>query len=73
MHACCSGVSTCSLQPHTCAHSSVLLPAIRYTLFDGQERTTAQFRQLLAAAGWTLRRLLPSSGIFNLLEAVPAA
>jgi hypothetical protein len=38
----------------------------------GQERTEAEFRTLFEAAGFHLRRLIPTCSAFSLLEGVPA-
>ena len=38
----------------------------------GRERTAAEYRSLLALAQFELGRILPSSGIWSLVEAVPA-
>lgn len=37
----------------------------------GAERSKAQFAELLSAAGFRLRRLTPTNGIFLVLEAEP--
>ena len=37
----------------------------------GQERTTNEYRALLAAAGLRMTRLVPTDG-FGIIEAVPA-
>ena len=39
---------------------------------EGRERTEAEFRQLFAAAGFTLRRVIPTDSRVALLEAVAA-
>lgn len=39
----------------------------------GRQRTEAQFRALLDRAGFRLVRIVPSSGRFDLVEAVPHA
>jgi hypothetical protein len=42
-------------------------------LLDGHERTVADFRSLLAGAGFELRRVVPTaSGAVSVIEAVPA-
>jgi hypothetical protein len=42
------------------------------TLFgDGCERDTNQFKQLLSAAGWKLEKIVPTNGIFMVIEASP--
>jgi hypothetical protein len=38
---------------------------------SGQERTEAEYRQLLAGAGWRLSRVLQSKPPIQLIEAEP--
>jgi hypothetical protein len=38
----------------------------------GQERTAAQFRDLLARAAWTLTRIIPTEAPQSVIEATPA-
>ncbi len=38
----------------------------------GCERTEKQFRELLAAAGWQLRRIIPTAATDSIVEGVPA-
>jgi hypothetical protein len=38
-------------------------------MVNGRERTTAEYRTLLAKSGWTLTRIIPTAGIFSLVEA----
>lgn len=38
---------------------------------DGKERTEAQFRGLLASAGFTLKRVVQTAGVISVLEAAP--
>jgi O-methyltransferase domain/Dimerisation domain len=38
----------------------------------GCERTEKQFRELLAAAGWQLRRIIPTASSVSIVEGVPA-
>ena len=38
---------------------------------DAKERTELQFSELLEAAGFKLRRVLPTKSLFFVLEAVP--
>jgi hypothetical protein len=38
----------------------------------GCERTEKQFRELFAAAGWTLSRVIPTAAIESIVEGVPA-
>ncbi len=41
-------------------------------MLDGRERTAEQFRTLLATGGWTLSRVVPTRGLFCVIEAVRA-
>ena len=41
-------------------------------LLGGQERTEAEFRELLAAAGFQLRRVIPTQSPMRILEGVPS-
>ncbi len=41
-------------------------------LTGGRERTVAQYRELLASAGFKLQRVVPTPSPFSVLEAVPA-
>lgn len=44
---------------------------IEMLLFPGgHERTETQFRELLAAAGWSLTRVIPTASILSIVEAV---
>jgi hypothetical protein len=38
----------------------------------GCERTEKQFRQLFAAAGWQLGRIIPTTAAVSIVEGVPA-
>ncbi len=38
----------------------------------GRERTEKQFRDLLAAAGWKLTRIIPTAAADSIVEGVPA-
>lgn len=39
---------------------------------SGRERTEPQFRELLAAAGWRLTRVIPTSSTLSVVEGVPS-
>jgi hypothetical protein len=43
-----------------------------FTLLRGKERTRAEFRDLFAAAGLRLRRVVPTAATLSVLEAVRA-
>ena len=38
---------------------------------DGKERATHEWREVLAAAGFALQRVVPTRSIFSVVEAVP--
>jgi hypothetical protein len=38
----------------------------------GRERTEKEFRELLAAAGWRLNRVIPTAASDSIIEGVPA-
>jgi hypothetical protein len=38
----------------------------------GLERSDAQFRELLAASGWKLNRIIPTAATESIVEGVPA-
>ncbi|HEX2515442.1 MAG TPA: hypothetical protein VH257_12110 [Chloroflexota bacterium] len=40
-------------------------------LTGGRERTEGEYRALLGAAGWRLERVLPTSSISSIFEALP--
>jgi hypothetical protein len=39
-------------------------------MLGGRERTAAEFRQLLASSGWKIERVIPTPGLFSVIEAV---
>jgi hypothetical protein len=43
-----------------------------FVMLNGRERTAAEFERLLNEAGFTLARVLPTGGMFSVLEALPA-
>jgi hypothetical protein len=49
-----------------------LLDLNMLVLAGGRERTEAEYRALLAAAGLALRRVLPATAAMSVLEALPA-
>eukprot|EP00775_Hariotina_reticulata_P013986 gene13986-14101_t len=62
----CEEVLPCHL-PFRCGSDIAMM-----TLFgDGCERDTNQFKQLLSAAGWKLEKVVPTNGIFMVIEASP--
>jgi SAM-dependent methyltransferase len=52
-------------------HSSKFDDLNMLVLFQGRERTAEEFRGLLATAGFTLSRILPTSSQWSVVEAVP--
>ena len=38
---------------------------------DGQERTAAQYRELLQRSGFHLNRIVPTTSPFSIIEATP--
>jgi O-methyltransferase domain len=52
-------------------HSSKFDDLNMLALFQGHERTAEEFRGLLATAGFTLSRILPTSSQWSVVEAVP--
>jgi 2-polyprenyl-3-methyl-5-hydroxy-6-metoxy-1,4-benzoquinol methylase len=53
-------------------HMSHILDLEMMVLCDGKERTEAEYRELLAGAGFKLTRIVPTEGSpFSLVEAVP--
>ncbi len=42
-------------------------------LLGGRERTEEEFRALLAGAGFTLKRIIPTPRLFSIIEAVPTS
>ena len=54
-------------------HMSHILDLEMMVICDGKERTEAEYRELLAGAGFKLTRIVPTEGSpFSLVEAVPA-
>jgi hypothetical protein len=41
-------------------------------LLGGRERTEAEYRELLNAAGFRLAQVIPTEGPINVIEATPA-
>ncbi|MBA4064800.1 MAG: methyltransferase [Isosphaera sp.] len=59
--------------PGFAPHLSHVLDLEMMVLCDGKERTEAEYRELLAGAGFRLTRVVPTeNGPFSLVEAVPA-
>lgn len=59
--------------PGFAPHLSHILDLEMMVLCDGKERTEAEYRELLAGAGFRLTRIIPTEGSpLSLVEAVPA-
>ena len=52
-------------------HFGKLIDIEMIAFVGGKERTAVEFRELLAAAGFTLRRIVPTKSPLSLVEAVP--
>src|SRR5262245_50754310 len=52
-------------------HLSHILDLEMMVLCDGKERTEAEYRELLAGAGFRLARIIPTDGAFSLVETIP--
>ncbi|MGP4091875.1 methyltransferase, partial [Streptomyces sp. KR55] len=52
--------------------SVTLSDLLMLTVFDGKERTEAEFAELLAAAGLTLLRVIPTPGSLSIIEVTAA-
>lgn len=59
----------CLLLLLPCRHTSDLVMLASFG--SAQERNKQQFEALLAASGWKLLRVRPTSGIFMVVEAEP--
>ncbi len=57
--------------PGFAPHMSHVLDLEMMVLCDGKERTEAEYRELLAGAGFRLVRIVPTEGPHGLVEAVP--
>jgi hypothetical protein len=59
--------------PGFAPHMSHILDLEMMVLCDGKERTEAEYRELLAGAGFRLNRVIPTEGSpYGLVEALPA-
>lgn len=58
--------------PGFAPHMSHVLDLEMMVICDGKERTESEYRELLAAAGFKLTRVVPTEGPHGLVEAVPA-
>jgi hypothetical protein len=54
------------------AHQAVVRSDLNMLVaLAGKERTEAEFRDLLSAAGLRMTRIIPVAGTFSVIEAVP--
>jgi hypothetical protein len=53
-------------------HQGKLQDLVMLVLPGGQERTEAEYDVLLAKGGFDLRRVIPTSSVVSIVEAVPA-
>jgi hypothetical protein len=62
----------CVIQPGNEFSSAKFLDLQMLIFPGGLERTDAQFRELLAASGWKLNRIMPTAATESIVEGVPA-
>ena len=60
------------LPPGDAPHPGKMLDLVMLTLTGGRERSEAEYATLLAAAGFTLTRVVPTASQASVVEAVPA-
>jgi SAM-dependent methyltransferase len=60
------------LPPGDTPHPGKMLDLVMLTLTGGRERTEAEYAALLASAGFTLTRVVPTASQASVIEAVPA-
>ncbi|MCE9564763.1 MAG: methyltransferase [Planctomycetes bacterium] len=58
--------------PGFAPHMAHILDLEMMVICDGKERTEAEYRELLAGAGFKLTRIVPTEGAHGLVEATPA-
>jgi len=58
--------------PGFAPHMAHVLDLEMMVICDGKERTEAEYRELLAGAGFKLTRIVPTEGPHGLVEAIPA-
>jgi hypothetical protein len=61
------------LPPGDAPHPGKLLDLVMLAVPGGRERSQAEYAALLAAAGFTLTRVVPTASQVSVIEAVPAA
>jgi hypothetical protein len=65
-------VVDCVIQPGNEFSSAKFLDLQMLIFPGGLERTDTQFRELLAASGWKLNRIIPTAATESIVEGVPA-
>jgi hypothetical protein len=65
-------VVDCVIQPGNYFSPGKFLDLQMLIFPSGRERTEAQFRELLAAAGWKLSRVIPTAAQDSIVEGLPA-
>ena len=65
-------VVDCVIQPGNAFSPGKFLDLQMLIFPSGRERTEAQFRDLLATAGWKLSRIIPTAALDSIVEGVPA-
>jgi O-methyltransferase domain/Dimerisation domain len=65
-------VVDCVIQPGNAFAPGKFLDLQMLLFPGGQERTESQFRELLAAGGWKLNRVIPTAAVDSIVEGVPA-
>ena len=65
-------VIDCVIQPGNDYHPAKFLDLAMLMFPGGKERTETEFRELFAASGWRLNRLLPTASTEAIVEGLPA-
>ncbi|HEX9596202.1 MAG TPA: methyltransferase, partial [Anaerolineales bacterium] len=66
-------VVDCVIQPGNDFHPGKFLDLMMLLFPGGRERTEKEFRDLFAAAGWRLNRVIPTAASESIVEGVPDA
>lgn len=65
-------VVDCVIQPGNDFSPGKFLDLQMLIFPSGRERTETQFREMLASAGWKLSRIIPTTAVDSVIEALPA-
>jgi copper chaperone CopZ len=65
-------VVDCVIEPGNCFSPGKFLDLQMLIFPGGRERTEPQFRELLAASGWKLSRVIPTAAQDSIVEGLPA-